>query len=88
LRRFSGRNDLPLSDTGERQAAALARRASTFGEVAAVVSSPLRRATQSAELIADALALGVSANDGFIESDFGAWEGLTLDEVQQRWPQS
>ncbi|HZE50044.1 MAG TPA: bifunctional RNase H/acid phosphatase [Jatrophihabitantaceae bacterium] len=87
LRRFSGRNDLPLSDIGERQAAALARRASTFGEVAAVVSSPLRRATQSAELIADTLALGVSANDGFIESDFGAWEGLTLDEVQQRWPQ-
>jgi len=87
LRRFSGRNDLPLSDLGMQQAAALARRASTFGEVAAVVSSPLRRATRSAELIADTLALGVSVNDGFVESDFGAWEGLTLDEVQQRWPQ-
>src|SRR6266536_6207191 len=41
-RRFSGRNDLPLSDVGERQAAALARRAPTFGTVAAVVASPLR----------------------------------------------
>jgi probable phosphoglycerate mutase len=87
LRRFSGRNDLPLSEIGERQAAALARRASTFGDVAAVISSPLRRATQSAELIAEALAAGVSVNEGFVESDFGAWEGLTLDEVQQRWPQ-
>ena len=86
LRRFSGRNELPLSEPGQQQAAALATRAATFGEVAAVVSSPLRRARQSAERIADALGLEVSVHDGFVESDFGVWEGLTVDEVQQRWP--
>ncbi len=85
-RRFSGRNDLPLSDVGERQAAALAKRAATFGEVAAVVSSPLRRARQSAQRIAYAIGQEVTLNDAFVESDFGAWEGLTFEEVQQGWP--
>jgi len=85
-RRFSGRNDLPLSDLGRQQAVMLARRALTFGDVAAVVSSPLRRARQSAELIAEAIGREVTVNDGFVESDFGAWEGLTLEEVQQGWP--
>jgi ribonuclease H / adenosylcobalamin/alpha-ribazole phosphatase len=85
-RRFSGRNDLPLSDIGEQQAAALARRAVTFGDVAEVVSSPLRRARQSAQRIAYAVGHEVTVNDAFVESDFGAWEGLTFGEVQQGWP--
>ena len=85
-RRFSGRNDLPLSPAGQRQAAALADRAKSFGDVAAVVSSPLTRARQSADRIAGALGLGVDISDGMIETDFGAWEGLTTDEVQRRWP--
>ena len=85
-RRFSGRNDLPLSPAGERQAAALADRAKSFGDVAAVVSSPLSRARQTADRIAGALGLGVDISDGMIETDFGAWEGLTIDEVQRRWP--
>jgi ribonuclease H / adenosylcobalamin/alpha-ribazole phosphatase len=84
--RFSGRNDLPLSVAGQTQAAALARRVPSFGEVAAVVSSPLRRARQSAQLIADVLGQEVTVHDGFVESDFGVWEGRTLDEVQQGWP--
>lgn len=83
-RRFSGRNELALSEPGERQAAGLAHR--TFGDVAAVVSSPLRRARQTAISIADALGVEVSINDGFVETDFGAWEGLTFDEVQRGWP--
>jgi ribonuclease H / adenosylcobalamin/alpha-ribazole phosphatase len=70
-RRFSGRNQLELSEPGERQAAALARR--TFPDVAAVVSSPLRRARQTATVLADALGVEVSIHDGLVESDFGAW---------------
>ena len=85
--RFSGRTDLALSEIGERQAAALAKRAATsFGDVAAVVSSPLQRARQSAERIADAMGQEVTVNDAFVETDFGAWEGLTFEEVQQGWP--
>jgi ribonuclease H / adenosylcobalamin/alpha-ribazole phosphatase len=86
MRRFSGRNDLPLSDRGEQQAAELAVRAKAFGPVAAVVSSPLRRAQQTANAIAAALDQSVRVVDGLVETDFGEWEGLTGDEVQARWP--
>jgi ribonuclease H / adenosylcobalamin/alpha-ribazole phosphatase len=85
-KRFSGRNDLALDDVGERQAAALAARATTFGAVGAVVSSPLRRARQTAEVIAAALSADLEANDDLAEVDFGAWEGLTFDEVQREYP--
>jgi probable phosphoglycerate mutase len=84
--RFSGRNELPLSAAGEAQAAALARRAPSFGDVAAVVSSPLRRTRQTAQLIADAIGQELTVHDGFVEADFGDWEGRTLEEVQQGWP--
>src|SRR5262249_3857300 len=73
--RFSGRNELPLSAAGEVQAEALARRAPSFGDVAAVVSSPLRRTRQTAQLIADALGQELTVHDGFVEADFGDWEG-------------
>jgi broad specificity phosphatase PhoE/ribonuclease HI len=84
--RFSGRNQLPLSELGERQAAALARRAASFGPVAAVISSPLPRARQTATAIADALGCPLEESDGLIETDFGDWEGLTGEQVRARWP--
>ncbi len=80
--RFSGRNDLPLDAAGEQQAAALAGR--DFGSVAAVVSSPLRRAVQTARAIAAPLGLPVERQEGLAEVDFGAWEGLTMAEVRER----
>jgi probable phosphoglycerate mutase len=77
--RLSGRNDLPLDDAGRRQAASLAAR--SYGEVAAVVSSPLPRAVQTAEAIAAVLGRPVELADDFVETDFGVWEGLTLAEA-------
>jgi probable phosphoglycerate mutase len=88
--RFSGRNDLPLTDAGRTQAARLAAR--DFGTVAAVVSSPLRRAVETAEVIATGLGLPVEIVDDLVETDFGVWEGLTFAEaaatdpdVMRRW---
>ncbi len=80
--RLSGRNDLPLDTAGREQAAVLA--AGEFGQVAAVVSSPLRRAVQTAEAIAGARGLPIVLHDGFTELDFGAWEGLTMAEARAR----
>jgi probable phosphoglycerate mutase len=88
-RRYSGRNELALSDQGARQAGALARRASSsavFAEVAAVISSPLPRAVQTAATIAAVLGRDVERSDGLIEADFGEWEGHTGEEVRERWP--
>jgi ribonuclease H / adenosylcobalamin/alpha-ribazole phosphatase len=79
--RLSGRNDLPLSETGQQQAQALAERG--FGDdVVAVVSSPLPRARQTAEVIAAALGLELLVVDGLAEMDFGDWEGRTIAEVR------
>ena len=86
-RRFSGRNELALDETGERQALALAARARSFGAVAAVVSSPLRRAVQTADAIAGVLGADVETADGLAEVDFGAWEGMTMREVFAAYPQ-
>jgi len=77
--RFSGRNQLPLNDVGRDEAERLAKR--SFGHVDAVVSSPLPRAVQTAEAIAGPLGRPVSIADGFIETDFGVWEGLTFAEA-------
>jgi broad specificity phosphatase PhoE/ribonuclease HI len=82
--RFSGRNDLPLDAAGSAQAAALAARARSFGSVAAVVSSPLRRARQTADWIGSALGLPVTEDADLAELDFGAWEGLTMSEATAR----
>jgi ribonuclease H / adenosylcobalamin/alpha-ribazole phosphatase len=84
--RFSGVNALPLSDLGEQQAKQLADRLATFSAVRLVASSPLPRARQTADAIADRLGLAVVVVDDFTELDFGAWDGLTYDEVVRQWP--
>ncbi len=85
-RRYSGRGDLPLTELGERQAAAAATRLSMMDGVAAVVSSPMLRARQTAKPVADALGVPLTVHDGLIETDFGAWEGLTFAEARERDP--
>jgi broad specificity phosphatase PhoE/ribonuclease HI len=85
--RYSGRADLPLTELGERQAAAAAARLATTDGVTAVVSSPLLRARQTAQPVADALGVPLTVHDGLIETDFGAWEGLTFAEARARDPE-
>jgi len=84
--RFSGGNALPLSDLGEQQAKQLADRFATFSAISLVASSPLPRARQTADAIADRLGLPVVVVDGFTELNFGAWEGLTYHDVVREWP--
>jgi probable phosphoglycerate mutase len=86
--RYSGRGDVPLSDEGEAQAmAAGGRVAGISRDVTAVLSSPLRRCTRTAELIAaEAGGVPVTVVDDLIECDFGVWEALTFAEVRERWP--
>ena len=84
-KRYSGRTDAPLTDAGVRQAAAAAKRLASAG-IDAIVASPLQRAVRTAEEVAAATGIPVLTDDGFRETDFGAWEGLTFTEVRERWP--
>jgi probable phosphoglycerate mutase len=84
-RRFSGRNDLPLSRTGRAEAEAAAHRAKDLG-VEVVLASPLRRTRETAEIVAAALGLPVTVDDDLAELDFGDLEGLTFDEARARHP--
>ena len=86
-RRYSGRGDVDLTELGEHQAAAAARRLASVGDIAAVVSSPLTRAVRTAQAVADALRLDVAVENGLIETDFGAWDGLTFSEAADRDPE-
>lgn len=91
-RRYSGRGDVPLTDAGAQQAAAAAKRLASMdglvigGEAAPIVASPLLRARQTAEAVADALGGRVSTHPGLLETDFGDWEGLTFGEAAERDP--
>jgi probable phosphoglycerate mutase len=84
-RRFSGQDDAALTDRGRAQATAAARRLAELS-IDAVISSPVRRARQSAEAVAVALGAEVQIEPGFAETDFGDWQGSTFAEVQQTWP--
>jgi broad specificity phosphatase PhoE len=84
-KRYSGRSDAPLTDLGVQQAAAAAKRLASSG-IAVIITSPLLRAMQTAQEVAAVTGAAVVADDGFRETDFGAWEGLTFAEVRERWP--
>ncbi len=78
--RLQGRLDAPLSELGTQQAAALARGFASAA-VTRVLSSPLRRARDTAAAIAAAHGLAVEVDQRLIELDYGAWDGLPLRDV-------
>ncbi len=86
-RRYSGRGNPALNEVGRQQARAAARYLAQRGGIAAVISSPLQRAYDTATAAAKALGLDVRVDDDLIETDFGAWEGLTFAEAAQRDPE-
>jgi broad specificity phosphatase PhoE len=87
--RYCGRADPALSAAGRRGAEALARElAPTLPADVRIVSSPSRRATQTAAAIASRLTPvpRIERDDRWLETDVGLAEGLTFDEVAERFP--
>jgi 2,3-bisphosphoglycerate-dependent phosphoglycerate mutase len=83
--RFQGHADIPLNDAGLAQVRDLAGRLA--GEsFSAVYSSPLRRAAESAALLAAGLDLELHPHEALREVDVGSWSGLTVPEVEARFP--
>ncbi|MGV9826137.1 MULTISPECIES: histidine phosphatase family protein [unclassified Gordonia (in: high G+C Gram-positive bacteria)] len=85
-RRYSGRGNPALTDLGEQQAKAAAARIAAESPVAAVISSPLDRARLTAQAVVDRIGGEVICDAGFVENDFGEWEGLTFSEAAHRDP--
>ncbi|MBU6212844.1 MAG: bifunctional RNase H/acid phosphatase [Actinomycetales bacterium] len=90
-KRFSGTNgsDLPLVDLGVEQAQAAGSQIAARGGADLIVASPLLRTLQTASHIAAALGLDPDAtvvHDGFRETDFGRWDGLTWQEAKDADP--
>jgi ribonuclease H / adenosylcobalamin/alpha-ribazole phosphatase len=84
-RRFTGREDIPLTKDGFRQARAAARRLAR-SNVNVIVTSPARRARHTAEAVAEATAAPLAVDDDLLEADFGAWHGLTFAEAGRQFP--
>ncbi|HEY0775706.1 MAG TPA: bifunctional RNase H/acid phosphatase, partial [Nocardioidaceae bacterium] len=88
-KRFSGRggHDPALNNDGLAQVRAVADWLAPLGEeIDVVLSSPLRRTRETAEIIAQRLNHSVEVEEGLAEAAFGTWEGLTFHEVQQAYP--
>ena len=84
-KRYAGRSDVPLTDVGVQQAAAAAKRLASAG-LDVIVTSPLLRTVRTAQEVAAVTGAPVVTDEGFRETDFGDWEGLTFAEVRERWP--
>jgi probable phosphoglycerate mutase len=84
--KLQGSSDIPLNETGREQA----REAAAIlagGGWKVIVSSPLLRARETAEIIAAELHLELGPSyDEFIERDYGPLEGNSSSETTTRWP--
>jgi probable phosphoglycerate mutase len=84
--RIQGQLDLPLNERGQWQARRLAR--AMVGEpLAAVYSSDLQRARDTANGMAAVAGLAVQTEPRLRERAFGDFEGLTFEQIEQRWPE-
>ncbi len=83
--RFQGHTDVPLDETGEAQAEYAARRLATL-KPSMIVASDLSRAQQTAAPLAKLAGLTVTADKDLRERSGGDWEGLTDEEIRERYP--
>jgi broad specificity phosphatase PhoE len=82
--RFCGHSDVPLSFEGQAQARWLAHSLQAH-HISTIYTSDLLRARQTAEMIAVPSAR-IEASSAWREIAFGLWEGLTYEQITQRFP--
>lgn len=85
-KRFRGRADAPLNEQGKLEAAGAGRLLSTRANLARIYSSPVERAVQTATAIAINTGARMETDDDFIDIDYGEWQGLTVEEVGEKYP--
>lgn len=83
--RFQGRRNPPLNDRGREQAAELAEALRAEG-IVSLWASPLLRAAETAQIVAEILGLSVQTDDRLREIDVGDWAGRPYAEVMAEHP--
>lgn len=81
--RFRGQADIELDETGLAQAQATGNSLSRF-PISAVYSSPLKRATATAQPIAEKQGITVQSHNGLLDIYFGKWQGLTPQQAREQ----
>ena len=87
-KRYKGHIDVPLSDNGIMQVRALSDYIAHSGGkgLKEIYSSDLSRAVKSAEIIAEPLGLQPVIVKGLRERNFGVWEGMSFEEIEEQYP--
>jgi broad specificity phosphatase PhoE len=82
---YRGRTDVNLDEVGIKQAELLGKHLSTW-ELEAIYSSPLKRALDTANIVARYQKIGVHVAEGLIDFNYGEWQSLPEQEVQRLYP--
>ena len=83
-KRYQGHSDIPLNETGRRQAQETAALLANE-PLMAVYASDLSRAVETAEAVAQPHGLQVQQNSALRELHFGLWEGLRYEQIMEKW---
>lgn len=83
--KFCGHTDPELNAAGKRRLTSIAEEVATLG-ISRIYSSDLRRASQTAEEVGRQIGVEVELRPGLREINFGLWEGLSWEEIQDRYP--
>lgn len=85
-RKYQGQSDVPLTDEGRLQARTLSERLKNE-KIDVIYASDLCRTMETAEILAKYHGRKVVPAPLMRELSFGIWEGMTYDEIIQKWPQ-
>ena len=84
-KRYMGSTDIPLNNKGKKQARAISGYFKNEN-ISVIYSSKLKRALETAKLIARPHNLKVKEDKRLNEINFGEWEGLTFEQIQKKYP--
>lgn len=85
--RLQGQIDIEMDEVGRWQVARAARHLAHAHAPTRIVSSDLGRAVATATSLADRVGVEVETDPRLRERSFGEWEGMSVSEIAERWPQ-
>lgn len=87
MKKFSGDGPLNphLTEEGLAQAERVAAAIANL-KPETIIASPLNRTKQTAEAVSRATGLPINFDEDWIECSFGIWDGMSIDEVKEKYP--